>query len=137
MVKDLSDMRYEIVAATLHNDLLDIHPFSDRNGSTSILFLELIMAKSGYVPSMKREKDYYKHLRKILDDNLLAISVVKHQHRKIGSKFGYFQGETIPESQKPIYEKCVDLLRNRHMEYEKERKAAKKQAKKDKKKKSE
>ena len=62
----MSTLRYGIEAAKLHNDLLDIHPFADRNGSTSLLFLETLMARRGYVPDIKRQKSYYKNLHTIL-----------------------------------------------------------------------
>lgn len=108
LVENWSKARYEIAAAKLHNDILDIHPFGDRNGSTSLLFLELMMAKKGYVPSPDREKNYYNHLRKILGNNPLAIGVVTHMQYKVAHEAGHFEGTTTkPLDKKVIYDFLV------------------------------
>ncbi len=87
----MSNLRYGIEAAKLHNDLLDIHPFADRNGSTSLLFLETLMARRGYVPDTKRQKSYYKNLNAILGGNMIAVGVVGYQQVVIAQKFGYYE----------------------------------------------
>jgi hypothetical protein len=87
-------IRYGIEAARLHNDLLHIHPFSDRNGSTSMLFLEFLMAKRGYVPQGKKAGAYYDYVRKVVKNNPLAVAVVGAGQYEMVRAFGYFQGET-------------------------------------------
>lgn len=117
---------YEIMVAALHNDLLDIHPFADRNGSTSLLFIELMMTKAGYVPSEEREPSYYKHLETALNHNLVAVGVVKQEQRRIAYELGHYEGKTTAakkayynnmmfwiaranDKMKDFYEKVKDL----------------------------
>ena len=109
---DVSDMEYAIGAARAHNDLLDIHPFADRNGSTALLTLELMMAKRGYEPSKERNGKFYDQLREILNDNPVAIAVVGSEMAKIKYVPGYFAGSEIPESRKKAYDGIVTLLQN-------------------------
>lgn len=104
MVQGVSDVRYEIAAARIHNDFLDIHPFSDRNGSTALLLLEVLMSKKGYVPSEERSTSYYSNLLKILGNNPLAVAVVGYQHYKIAHQPGFYEGKTITEEKRGLYE---------------------------------
>ena len=105
---------YEIRAAKLHNDLLDVHPFLDRNGSTSLLFLELMMSKVGYEPSPKRESNYYNHIRKALNNNLAAIALIASEMFRIKFVPGHYRGVTTqsPDKQKQYKE---SLQRKRKM----------------------
>ncbi|MBU0570002.1 Fic family protein, partial [Patescibacteria group bacterium] len=108
---------YELCAAKLHNDLLDIHPFLDRNGSTSLLFLELMMSKAGYEPSPKREPNYYNHIRKALNNNIAAIALIASEMFRIKFVPGHYRGITTqsPEKQKQYKE---NLQRKRKMNVE-------------------
>lgn len=97
----ISSIRYEVKAAQLHNALLDIHPFTDRNGSTSLSFLELLMTKIGYQPTEERPKNkYYDFLKKILNNNFVAISVIAYEHYLIHKVPGYYKGETTKDQKK-------------------------------------
>lgn len=87
-------VRYGMEAAKLHNEMLHIHPFSDRNGSTSMLFLEFLMAKRGYVPQEKKTAHYYDYVRKVVKNNPLAVAVVGAGQYEMVRSFGYFKGET-------------------------------------------
>lgn len=109
LLRDVSRPVYEMSVASMHNDLLDIHPFLDRNGSISLLFIELMMAKVGYVPSSKRESSYYKQLSQALNYNPLAVGVVGYEQYKIGHEAGYFQGETAI-AKKEVYKQRVEAL---------------------------
>lgn len=92
--REPAGVRYGIEAAKLHNDMLHIHPFSDRNGSTSMLFLEFLMAKRGYTPQGKKTGSYYDYVRRTVRNNPLAIAVVGAGQYEMVRAFGYFQGET-------------------------------------------
>lgn len=109
----MSKTRYEMVAAKLHNDILDIHPFLDRNGSTSLMVLELMMAREGYKPSPKREKDYYRKLRKMVSNNPIAVSVVGYEQYNMKYNPGYFASERIvsDKEKKAYYDKVLDMVR--------------------------
>jgi len=109
VLKGVSKRRFEVAVAKLHNDLLNIHPFDDRNGSTALLFLELMMAKKGYVPSPTREKDYYQHLRKALDNNPIAIGLVGYEQYRITHIPGYFEGKTTI-GQKDVYKRVLEIF---------------------------
>lgn len=87
-------VRYEVSVAKLHNDMLNMHPFLDRNGSTSMLFAEFMMAKKGYVPDPKREKSFYNYVRKSFGNNPIAFGVVGGGMYEIGKKSGYYEGMT-------------------------------------------
>lgn len=113
LVKNMSDAQYEIAVAKLHNELLDIHPFGDRNGSTALLFIELMMARKGYEPPKKREPSYYKALGKALDYNPVAMSVVGYQQYKISYEFGYFEGEAV-KTKKDKYELAKSVIKKMH-----------------------
>ncbi|MBD3311803.1 MAG: hypothetical protein GF349_04950 [Candidatus Magasanikbacteria bacterium] len=101
---------YELAAARLHNDLLDIHPFADRNGSTSLLFLELMMAREGYEPPKTRDQDYYKTVRKTLDNNLAAVAAVGYEHYLIANVPGYYKTNSLDEIREQIYETALNQL---------------------------
>ncbi len=109
-VSGVSSIRFEIEAAKLHNDLLDMHPFDDRNGSTSLLFLELMMTRKGYEPSPDRQKDYYKHLAKVLDYNPVAMAVVGYEQYKISKTPGYYEGPGMTEEKKAEYGQMMERI---------------------------
>ncbi len=113
----LKRIGYELRVAKLHNDFLDIHPFLDRNGSTSLLFLELMMSKIGYEPSSKREPHYYNHIRKALNNNLAAIALITSEMFRIKFVPGHYWGITTqsPDKQKQYKE---HLQRKRKMNEE-------------------
>jgi len=106
----MSETTHDMAAAKLHNDLLGIHPFNDRNGSTSLLFLELMMARDGrYEPSTERENDYYKQLGKILNGNLLAMGVVLYEQIRTANSYGYYKGATPLDAQRRnLYKKQLE-----------------------------
>ncbi|GMU26040.1 Fic family protein [Candidatus Uhrbacteria bacterium UHB] len=93
-------LRYEVSVAKLHNDLLNIHPFSDRNGSTAMLFAEFLMAKKGYTPDTKRDASYYNYVRKTLGNNPVAVAVLGGGMYEIGERSGYFKGMTAKGKEK-------------------------------------
>lgn len=109
-IGDVSKTRYEIEAAGLHNDMLDMHPFGDRNGSTSLLFLELMMTRKGYEPSPERQKDYYKHLSNVVGYNPVAMAVVGYEQYKINHVPGYYEGPTVDPAKKAEYEKILGFV---------------------------
>ena len=108
----MNKKHYEVAAAKIHNDILDIHPFLDRNGSTALLALELMMAREGYKPPREREKNYYKSLRKMLNNNLVAIGAVGYEQYSIKYKPGYFASEKIlsDKEKKSCYDKIIEML---------------------------
>ncbi|HTM68023.1 MAG TPA: hypothetical protein VL426_01885 [Candidatus Binatia bacterium] len=109
-VRGVSKLRYEIEAAQLHNDLLDMHPFGDRNGSTSLLFLELMMMRKGYEPSKEREPNYYKHLSRVVGYNPIAVAVVGHEQYKISKQEGYYEGKGMTDEKKQRYDKIMKMM---------------------------
>lgn len=121
MFKPMSDTGYAMAVAKLHNDLLEIHPFSDRNGSTALLFAEFMMSKRGYKPSEKREGKYYGNVRKIFRNNPIAIALIAQAQWKIANISGHYAGrstevgtvEGLPKKQ--YYQKFV----KRHLAYTK------------------
>nr|NIS54323.1 hypothetical protein [Phycisphaerae bacterium] len=109
----MSKAQYEVQAAKLHNDMLDIHPFKDRNGSTSLMVLELMMTREGYKPPAERDKDYYRSLRKMLNNNVVAIGAVGYEQYCIKYKPGYFASERIisDKDRKNFYETVIDKIK--------------------------
>ncbi len=110
IVENASKASYEIGAAQLHNDLLDMHPFGDRNGSTSLLFLELLMAKKGFEPPKTREKNYYRNLANIVGYNPAAMAVIGHEQYKIAHEFGHYGEDTMPDDKKKRYKMIMNLI---------------------------
>jgi len=108
----MSKTLFEVKAAKLHNDMLDIHPFRDRNGSTSLLVLEAMMAREGYKPPKKRDKDYYRMLRRTVNNNAVAVSAVGYEQYLIKYQPGYFaSGEIISDKEKKdFYEQLIDKI---------------------------
>ena len=106
--KKYSKTDFQIATAMLHNQLLDIHPFPDRNGSTSLLLMELLMSHQGYKPSPKREGNYYKTVRRTLGHNPVAIGVVGYEHYLIANKPGHFEGDTIDDETAEIYDRIIE-----------------------------
>ncbi|MBI4133701.1 Fic family protein [Candidatus Uhrbacteria bacterium] len=133
-VSGVSQFRYEMAAAQAHNDLLDIHPFPDRNGSTSLLFLELLAARRGYEPAKERESNYYRQLRQALGNNPIAIGIVGYEQYRIRYRPGYYEGITTGEKgRKELYAYGVERARTltreileRHRREKAERRKAKK-----------
>lgn len=99
-IGSLSQAQYEIAVAQLHNEGLDMHPFNDRNGSTFLLFAELMMARRGHEPSKERESNYYKALTKTLGYNPVAVAMVGYEQFKIGFVPGYFKGVQTSQKEK-------------------------------------
>lgn len=90
-----SNLLYSIQVAKLHNRLLDIHPFMDRNGSTSLLFMELLMAaRGGYHPPKNRISNYNANIYKILN-NSVAVAIVSYEHYKIINQFGHYTSRSL------------------------------------------
>jgi len=98
---------YSISIAKLHNDILDIHPFLDRNGSTTLLFAELMMSREGYKPEVKREAGYYNQVRKILANNPVAVAVLGGGQYEIGNMAGYYKGATT-KGKEALYKKRLE-----------------------------
>lgn len=87
----IADLKWIITVAKLHNDLLDIHPFADRNGSTCLLFVELMMAARGsYQPQPTRNNKYYEHLLNIFK-NPIGVAIVAYEHYLIAHQAGSYQ----------------------------------------------
>lgn len=109
VLRGVSGVRYEVAVAAFHNDLLDIHPFPDRNGSTALLLLELLMTRRGYAPPTERDSDYYGRLRKMLNDNPAAIGLVAYEHFRIKYVPGYFEGTTTRGKEK-FYDRVLEEI---------------------------
>lgn len=120
----MSKAQYELQAAKLHNDMLDIHPFKDRNGSTSLMVLELMMTREGYEPPAERDKDYYRSLRKMLNNNVAAIGAVGYEQYCIKYKPGYFASERIisDKEKKGFYDNVIKVIQKARKRQEKEAK---------------
>src|SRR6056297_2467826 len=119
----MSKSLYTINVAKIHNIMLDIHPFADRNGSTALMLMEVLMAREGYTPSDKREKDYYKKVRKVLNNNPVAMATVGYEQFLINQKYGYYKGETTKKPEKQsLYEKMVNKKRQRIKDFKKQMK---------------
>jgi len=116
VLKGVSGVRYEVAAAAFHNDLLDIHPFPDRNGSTALLLLELLMARREYAPPTERDADYYGRLRKVLNDNPVAIGLVAYEHFRIKYVPGYFEGKTTRGKEK-FYDRVLEVIAEQRRAY--------------------
>ncbi len=110
VVSNMSDTQYEIGIAQLHNDLLDMHPFADRNGSTALLFIELMKVRRGYKPPKTRERVYYIALGKALGYNPVALSIVGYEQYKIGYRYGYFEGEVV-KTKKKKYDLAITIIK--------------------------
>jgi hypothetical protein len=105
--------------AKLHNRLLDIHPFLDRNGSTCLLFVELLMAAhGGYIPPTDRIKNYNTNLSMILK-NSLAVAVVNYEHYKIEHQFGHYKSKSL-KMDKETKVQYKSMVADRKLDYEPE-----------------
>lgn len=101
---------YELTVAKLHNDMLDIHPFPDRNGSTSLLLAEFMAQQTGYRPDKVRNPNFYEHLRQVMGYNTLAMAAIAEYMRKIVEEPGYYaKGKTVKGSEKH-YEKYLGII---------------------------
>lgn len=90
-----SKLSWSVNVARFHNDFLDIHPFLDRNGSTSLLLVELLMTAGGsYQPPVTRMNKYYKNLLNILKSPI-AVAVIAYEHYKISHKPGSFDFKSL------------------------------------------
>jgi fido (protein-threonine AMPylation protein) len=104
-----SSVLFQCAVAKLHNDMLNIHPFKDRNGSTSMLFIEFMTAKRGYTPSPQREDQYYTYVRKALSNNPVAVGILGGGQYEIGMRSGYYKGFTAKGKEKK-YEDYFSFL---------------------------
>lgn len=104
----MSEVSYQIHVAKLHDELLDMHPFADRNGSTSLLFAELMMAREGYTPSPERNTNYYDHVAKIFKRNYVAVGVVGYQHYLTNFVPGYYKPAIKTEEEAKIMGKVME-----------------------------
>lgn len=105
----LKQLRLSVQVAKLHNQMLDIHPFADRNGSTSLLFCELLMATlGGYSPPRTRVRNYNRNLSNILG-NSTAVALVSYEHYKIAHRFGHYKSKTAASDEATVayYEKLL------------------------------
>lgn len=103
---------YALIAAQLHNAVLDMHPWGDRNGSTSLLFLETMMTKAGYEPPVEREKDFHKNVFNILEGNNTAISVVADELMRQNEP-GWYESHTSDSPDKVRqYRRIINVLRS-------------------------
>ncbi len=109
----ISKEAFAIRAAQLHNDLLDMHPFGDRNGSTALLFLETVMTAAGHDPSPRREKDFYKNIEGILGGQPTAMAIVREEQARMASEPGYFVGESNKDpAQRRKYDRILNVFRS-------------------------
>lgn len=104
---------YQVRVAKLHDELLDMHPFADRNGSTALLFAELMMAKAGYTPSRERSTNYYEHVATIFQHNYIAVGVVGYQHYLTKFVPGYYKPGVKTTEEAHIMETAIE--RTAHM----------------------
>jgi len=102
---------YAIIAAQLHNAILDMHPWSDRNGSTSLLFLETMMTKTGYEPPAEREKDFYKNVANILDQNVTAMTLVAEEQMRMKEPGFYDSQYTDSQAKVKDYRRVINVFR--------------------------
>ncbi|HTK04813.1 MAG TPA: hypothetical protein VL500_04460 [Candidatus Eisenbacteria bacterium] len=107
----ISKDEYARRAAQLHNDVLDMHPFSDRNGSTALLFLETLMTKVGYKPPTERKKEFVENVRDILGGDEAAMTVLWQGQMKMNEP-GYFVGESNKsEEKRKWYDRFINIHR--------------------------
>lgn len=108
----ISKEAYAMRAAQLHNDVLDMHPFSDRNGSTALAFLETLMTKVGYVPPATREPHYAKNVYDILGGNETAMAILWEEQKRMATEPGYFVGESNQDEKKrEFYDRILNMNR--------------------------
>jgi len=67
------------------------------------------MARRGYKPSEKRDKDFYKTVKKALGNNPVAIGLILYEMGLIEYVPGYFKGKTTKD-RKWVYRKEVFRL---------------------------
>ena len=97
--KPISKFQWSLQVAKIHNDFLEIHPFWDRNGSTGLLLIELLMKEKGYQPPAGRTafnegKDYYKSLRRMFG-NPLAVLIVLSVQIRIANIPGFYKSKNM------------------------------------------
>jgi|GEM_PF-1825530 len=109
LLENWSDSRYQIAVTQLHNEFLEIHPFPDRNGSTGVMFMELMMMRRGYRPSRQRQKDYYSNVSKILGYNPVAVGVIGYEMARQRLEWGYFPGKTTKGKEEKYNEALTGL----------------------------
>lgn len=124
IVKGKNSAVYGLEVAKMHNDLLSIHPFPDRNGSTALMFAEVMMARKGYAPQSER-KGYYETVQDVFGANVPAMALVGYEHVSMKHIPGYFQGQYSRENSS-IYDNILAA----HIKNRKERIQAKKDKKK-------
>ena len=107
----ISKETYAMRAAKLHNDVLDMHPFSDRNGSTALLFLETLMTKAGHEPPKERNKEFVDNVRDILGGDVTAMTVLWEGQAQMKEP-GYFVGESNKsEDKRTWYDRILNIHR--------------------------
>lgn len=108
----ISREAYAMRAAQLHNDVLDMHPFSDRNGSTALAFLETLMTKAGYEPPKTRGKEFAKNVERILGGNETAMAILWEEQKRMATEPGYFVGESNQDEKKrEFYDRILNMNR--------------------------
>jgi Fic family protein len=55
-------------AFTAHRCLVDIHPFSDGNGRTARLLMNLVLIRGGYPPVPVRPEDRVEYIRSLAEE---------------------------------------------------------------------
>jgi len=95
-----SDEQYQVAVAQLHNELLEIHPFPDRNGSMGVIFMELMMQRRGYQPPASRVKDYHANIGAILGNNPAALAMIAEEMKRMHVEWGYFPGKSTERRKK-------------------------------------
>ena len=97
--KPVSSFQWSLQVAKIHNDFFEIHPFWDRNGSTGILLVELLMKEKGYIPSRERvtikgSRSYFHEIRKILGNPIAALIVLGVQIR-MANVPGFYKSKSL------------------------------------------
>ena len=106
-VDEASRLRFLTEAVSIQNDFVEIHPFSDRNGSTSLLLLELMMAKKGYEPPKTREKDGLKNLARITENDPVMIKAITDSIKRHAEIPGFYESKRMSEEDKKQYRRFV------------------------------
>ncbi|HTM68269.1 MAG TPA: Fic family protein [Candidatus Binatia bacterium] len=116
---------YAARAAQLHNDFLDMHPFSDRNGSTALLFLETMMTKAGYEPPKERtraaeegdpkgsaQQRFLEDVTRILGGDHAAMAILYEGQARMKEP-GYFVGASNKsDTKRDWYDRVLNMHRS-------------------------
>lgn len=130
--KPVSDLEYGVRVARLHNAIVDIHPFVDRNGSTALILVELLMMKRGYTPSesrpasesslapylpdsardIDRHLSYYEHLLDVFGRNPIPVAVIGGEMLKMKHVSGYYKrAADVSGEVDEQYQRVLEMLR--------------------------